>query len=103
MAATGLRSRHGGLGWIRMVSPPSQPSRAEITALLAWYVEMGVDVALEEQPADRFALAAIVAPKPPAAAAAAPLLAEPAAPPRLLDAVAPSEDVARAARTTAKT
>jgi len=75
-------------------------NRSEIAALLAWYVEMGVDVALEERPVDRFAQPAVVARKPPPAAATPPPDATPS---RLPDAVAPSEDVARAARATAKT
>jgi DNA polymerase len=83
-----------------MDSPAPLPSRAEIAALLAWYVEMGVDLALEEQPVDRFAQPRIVerkAPPPvtPRAAESAPAL--------LPGAVAPSEDVARAARATART
>ena len=44
----------------RMDSQASQATRPEIAALLAWYVEMGVDVALDEAPTDRFA------PPPPA-------------------------------------
>ena len=83
----------------------SVQSRSDIAALLAWYVEMGVDVALEEEPVDRFALPAVPERKrrPPAevALSAAPP-APPPAPSVLPGGVAPSDDVARAARATAK-
>src|SRR5437660_12820589 len=74
-------------------------TRSEMAALLGWYVEMGVDIALAEEPLDRFApppverRAPAVVPPPPS----------PAASSLLPTAVAPSEEVAEAARTTAKT
>jgi DNA polymerase len=74
----------------------SSPERA---ALLRWYAEMGVDVALDEEPHDRFAAPAMPAraaiPEPP------PIDAGPAFAPAGFDRgaapVAPSEDVARSA------
>jgi len=77
-------------------------SRSEVAALLAWYVEMGVDVALDETPVDRFAIPPVER-KPPVAPPAPVTVATPAPTPSLLPAaVTPSDDVARAARTTAK-
>ncbi len=46
----------------------SPGSRAEIEALLRWYVDMGVDIALDAEPHDRFAEAARVAARPEQAA-----------------------------------
>jgi DNA polymerase len=81
--------------------------------LLAWYVETGVDVALEETPVDRFAVRApapqTVAP-PPRAAPPPPLLFDrsaPIPPPRTLIApaaqpAAPPDETARAARAAAQ-
>ena len=86
----------------RMDSPTPHPNRSEIAALLAWYVEMGVDVALDEAPIDRFAAPPPVERKP-IVAAAAPTPPTPVPAPALVaPAVAPSDEVARAARSTAK-
>jgi hypothetical protein len=38
-----------------MSSTPPRSENADPAALLAWYVEMGVDVAVEETPVDRLA------------------------------------------------
>jgi uracil-DNA glycosylase family 4 len=43
-------------------SPSLTPAEAE--ALLRWYVDMGVDVALEDEPQDRFATAMVLSPQP---------------------------------------
>jgi uracil-DNA glycosylase len=82
-----------------MDSPTSLQNRSGIAALLAWYVEMGVDIALEEAPVDRFAPPRPVERKPPAPTPSPPIAPTPSLLPA---AVAPSDDVARAARTTAK-
>ncbi len=80
--------------------------------LLAWYVETGVDVALDETPLDRFATGAPVARPvaPPPASASAPLLFDRAAPlptPRTLitpaaQQAAPPDETERAARAAAQ-
>jgi uracil-DNA glycosylase len=75
-----------------MPSPPLDA--ADALALLAWYAEMGVDVALDEAPVDRFAAAepaaAPIMPVPP------PRLEPAGAAPSLL--TAPPEEVVLAAR-----
>ena len=85
----------------RMPTPPL--SRAEALDLLAWYAEIGVDIALEETPVDRFAPVPVRAAEPPAPppppARAADLLAAPAV---LPTATVPTDDTARAAREVAK-
>ena len=53
------------------------PSPAEALALLRWYAEMGVDIAVGDDPVDRFAESAAV---PPAAPARLPPSAEPPPP-----------------------
>jgi DNA polymerase len=78
-----------------------RPNGADPAALLAWYVEMGVDVALDETPVDRLAAPA---PKP-AVEVARVAVFEP--PPRTAGsqspaAVPPSDETARAAREIAK-
>jgi len=86
-----------------MDSQMPRPSRPEIAPLLAWYVEMGVDVALDDAPVDRFAAPPPMERKPAAAATTWVAPAMPVEPPSLLPAaVAPSDEVARAARSTAK-
>src|SRR5262245_45421494 len=82
-----------------MTTPPQ--SRSDVAALLAWYVEIGVDVALEEQPVNRFALPAVPERRvrPPAETPPPP---PPPAPSVQAGGVAPSDDVARAARATAR-
>lgn len=87
-----------------MDSPSPLPSRVDIAALLAWYVEAGVDVAIDEASVDRFATRPPVERKPTVVVAATPVVATPPthAPSLLPAAVAPSDDVARAARSTAK-
>ncbi len=86
------------------MSPDARPplENADPAALLAWYVEMGVDVAVEETPVDR--LAAVEAPPPRAVSASAGTIdapvshsAHPTAP-RPAFAVPASDDVTRAAR-----
>ena len=86
------------------------PSPAEALALLRWYAEMGVDIAVGDDPVDRFAESAAV---PPAAPARLPPSAEPpppavprsAAPASPLHTAAPdivaeaARDLARSART----
>jgi DNA polymerase len=52
-----------------MSSLPVPPE--EVVALLRWYAEMGVDVPVEDEPADRFAESAVAAPAQPAPAPAA--------------------------------
>ena len=47
------------------MSPPPL-SRTEALDLLAWYVETGVDIALEETPVDRFAPVPVRVAEPPA-------------------------------------
>lgn len=66
--------------------------------LIAWYAEMGVDIALDEEPVDRFAAPAR-APAPVVTSAPAPS-ATPSAPATLRPqaTVAPSDDTAREAR-----
>jgi DNA polymerase len=84
-----------------MTPNQSRPNGADPAALLAWYVEMGVDAALDETPVDRLSPPA---PKP--APAAAPVaIFDP--PPRTAGfqspaAVPPAEETARAAREIAK-
>jgi DNA polymerase len=75
------------------------PSSADAArALLDWYVEMGVDVGLEEAPVDRFALPPQ---KPPRRAPPEPArVAAPARPPGPV--AAPPDETARAAREAAK-
>ena len=47
---------------------PASPDESPLAALLAWYAEMGVDVAIEEAPIDRLAPAsAVPSPRAPAA------------------------------------
>lgn len=76
---------------------PDRPSPHEAAALLGWYAEMGVDIALEEQAVDRFQAAA-----EPAAPVRSEHPAPPApAPPRPQATVAPSSDTADDARKTA--
>ncbi len=87
-----------------MDAPGTPPGRPEIAALLAWYIEMGVDAALDETPIDRFAARPAeresrgAAREPPVAAAPPPSATSALLP----AAVTPSDDVARAARSTAK-
>ena len=70
--------------------------------LIAWYAEMGVDIALDEEPVDRFAAPAR-APAPVVTSAPAPS-ATPSAPATLRPqaTVAPSDDTAREAREIAR-
>ena len=55
----------------------AEASRAEDLAALDWYRAAGVDVAVGDEPVDRFATSAIVPPKRVAAQAAAPMPAAP--------------------------
>ncbi|MGJ0508017.1 MAG: uracil-DNA glycosylase [Methylocystis sp.] len=85
-----------------MALAPTPDTRGALLALLDWYVESGVDVALDEAPHDRYA---------DSARAAASVIAPPAAPlrapeppkgqaltqPRPAPAVAPPDEAARAA------
>lgn len=81
-----------------MANPPLDLHRADPAALLRWYLEMGVDAVLGEEPRDRLA-----APEPQASATVATPKAPPsAAPPVQGVAVAPTEEGARAARATAR-
>ena len=82
----------------------SRISSSDLAALLEWYVEAGVDLAVEENPVDRFALAEAAPPAEPARppeprpapfAFSAPPVAAPAA-------VPPSEEITRAARDAAR-
>jgi uracil-DNA glycosylase family 4 len=62
----------------------AQPSRDDLAALLKWYVDLGVDETVVDEPVDRFATsaaAAIELPAAPVRAAAAPTPVRPAAPP----------------------
>jgi uracil-DNA glycosylase family 4 len=84
--------------------PPSPPvlSLPELLGLIEWYVECGVDIALDEAPHDRFGEPE--ASDPPAMTrpvAPSPRPAPPPVPPAAL-AVPPSEDTARAAREIAR-
>jgi DNA polymerase len=72
----------------------------DLANLVAWYAAMGVDVALDEEPADRLAPRRSPAPLP-ARAPAGPGAGHPAASPRT-PAVLPTEAAAEAARVTAK-
>ena len=70
------------------MTPTATHSQTELAALLRWYAEMGVDLAIDEAPHDRFAeqaaqaLQAASAPAlaaaPPAPAARAPMMSAPA-------------------------
>jgi DNA polymerase len=81
------------------------PDSLEAADLLAWYAEMGVDVALDETPVDRLAPPTPVhsTPLPPPAPE---LKSPPYQPPTLVaparEAVQPPEETERAARTAAK-
>jgi DNA polymerase len=74
------------------------PGSSDPAALLAWYVAMGVDIALEDEPIDRLTARPPMA--EPARPSATPANSLRTAPP--LVAVAPSDEAAQAARTTAK-
>ncbi|WP_424360480.1 uracil-DNA glycosylase [Methylocystis parvus] len=82
-----------------LAHPPE--TRAALLALLDWYVESGVDLALDEAPHDRYAdsqrpVEAPVA-APPLAPRAPPPGLEPAARPRPAPVIAAPDDAARAA------
>jgi len=83
------------------------PSRApaELTArraaeVLRWWVEAGVDIALDEAPHDRFADSAV--PPPPKAVAAAPRMVAPPVRSLTAPAVAPPDEAARSAADAAR-
>jgi uracil-DNA glycosylase len=91
------------------LAPPFNPEDpAALTLLLRWYAEMGVDLAIDAEPHDRFADSALLAPKPAAApqpetfARPAPAVSESAAAPASLstDIVAQSAREAAAAAST---
>ena len=82
-------------------------TRTDAGALVAWYAEMGVDVALEEAPVDRFAARTPAPPPTPVAMPASERRAPAVQPPRTLIApasqtVAPPDETERAARTAAQ-
>jgi len=61
--------------------PTNHPlTEAEALAALDWYVAAGVDVAMDDEPVDRFAASALVPPRRPAVAVATPSASVPAAP-----------------------
>jgi uracil-DNA glycosylase len=71
-----------------MAMTQTPETRAAYLALLGWYVESGVDLALDDLPHDRYADSA--------RAAAAPVMEAPAAPPRMAPAaLAPETQAAR--------
>lgn len=72
-------------------------SDAEALALLDWYRSAGVDVAVGDEPVDRFATSAMTPPRPKPAGAAAPAPAAPAIP--LVTDPAETRAIAAAART----
>jgi DNA polymerase len=74
---------------------PDRTTVEEAADLLAWYADMGVDIALEEEAIDRFQ--ATAAPEAPAPQPPAPSR-QPAPPPRPEAAVLPSDDMAGDAR-----
>ncbi|WP_421723044.1 uracil-DNA glycosylase [Bauldia sp.] len=73
--------------------PSTPPSPNDLADLVAWYAEMGVDVALDEAPVDRFA----APPERPATPAPVPI-DSPVSAPRPTATVAPGEDTAQQAR-----
>ncbi|MCB1502548.1 MAG: uracil-DNA glycosylase, partial [Bauldia sp.] len=79
---------------------PSPPPRSDAADLVAWYSEMGIDVALDEEPVDRFAEPPPKAPPPPDAPRARPVAPPP--PGRAPASVPPSDETTREARTTAR-
>jgi DNA polymerase len=84
------------------MSPTRPPSEnTDPAALLAWYVEMGVDVAVEESPIDRL-VAADANATPTTSAAAVPKPPAPAGASHLAATVPVSGEIARAAREIAK-
>jgi uracil-DNA glycosylase family 4 len=56
---------------------------AELAALLRWYADMGVDLAIDEAPHNRFAESAAVATAPPRPPASIPVIRAPATPPQV--------------------
>ncbi len=82
----------------------SHPSANDAADLVAWYAEMGVDVALEEQSVDRFAAPAAEAPpaEPPRKVERPPPPTASPAPVRTPATVPPSDETAREARELAR-
>ncbi|MCB1487590.1 MAG: uracil-DNA glycosylase [Bauldia sp.] len=79
------------------------PPRSDAADLVAWYSEMGVDVALEEKPVDRFAEPKQESAPPPRPAEAPPPRSAPApSVSRTPAAVPPSDETAREAREIAR-
>jgi uracil-DNA glycosylase len=75
-------------------TPPNLDDRDAAIALLRWYVEMGADEAIADEPANRFAPApAVAAPIPPSPPPPQPVPAVAVAPPRAL-----TESLAEAAQ-----
>jgi uracil-DNA glycosylase len=83
-----------------MVTPPPD-TRDALLALLDWYVESGVDLALDDAPHDRYADSLAAAPAEPPPAPAAPREPAPAAARRPAPVIAAPEDAARAAQAAA--
>jgi uracil-DNA glycosylase len=80
-----------------MQDQPADDLRADLAALLEWYMEAGVDLAIDEMPHDRFAEARAEAQEraaPPARAEPARLDPQRAAAPAILSAAPPSPEVA---------